>query len=371
MGGAILKVSKLKLPGLKLPGLKLPRLKPRHVLTLALVLIAGIGFVQTAGDAWKSEAVNKLSQAGVNISFPDGAFLGEDTLTGYQAAVLFGDLLNKVDVATGCPDAAPTATFAFADVPPDHWARPSLERISALNVSEAFPDGNFKGDQFLTGYQTAFLVAKTLELLDQKVECGVGDMRAIISRLQTDNSTLQADLASGALQGPPGPAGPAGPAGVPGPVGAPGPAGPPGLKGDRGAAGAAGPAGAAGAKGAPGEAGAAGPKGDPGLSCWDLNANGLKDGSEDINRDTEFDALDCAGAPGVAGPAGPAGADGANGADGSRGPAGPAGPAGELGPSGPPGPAGSAGEKGEKGERGEQGPQGPQGPSGPQGPPGS
>jgi hypothetical protein len=187
--------------------LKLPTLKPRHVLALGVLFAAGFGLVQTAGDAWKSEAVNRLSQAGVNISFPDGAFLGEDTLTGYQAAVLFADLLNKVDAATGCPDTAAPPAFAFVDVPPDHWARPSLERVSALNVSEAFPDGNFRGDQFLTGYQTAYIAGKILETLDQKVECGVGDMRSIIAQLQNDYGTLQANLASGALQGPPGPQG--------------------------------------------------------------------------------------------------------------------------------------------------------------------
>jgi Collagen triple helix repeat (20 copies)/S-layer homology domain len=345
--------------------LKLPNLKPRHILMLSLALIAGFGLMQTAGDAWKGEAVNTLSQSGVNISFPDGAFLGEDTLTGYQAAVLFADLLGKVDAATGCPDAAATAAFAFVDVPPDHWARPSLERISALDVAQAFPDGNFKGDQFLTGYQTAFIASKLLEKLDQKVECGVGDMRSIISELQNNYSSLQANLASGALAGPPGPAGETGPAGPPGPVGPPGPAGSAGLKGDRGSAGLAGPAGP---KGSAGPVGPAGPIGVAGLSCWDLNGNNLKDGSEDINRDTEFDALDCAG---VAGPAGPPGSPGEVGPPGERGPAGPAGADGDQGPSGPAGPAGPAGERGERGERGDQGPPGPKGETGPQGPPGN
>jgi hypothetical protein len=335
------------------------------------VLIAGFGLVQTAGDAWKGEAVNKLSQAGVNISFPDGAFLGEDSLTGYQAAVLFADILTKIDAATGCPDTVATPAFAFVDVPPDHWARPSLERISALDIGQAFPDGNYRGDQFLTGYQTAFIAGKILDALNQKVECGVGDMRSIISTLQTNYNTLQANLASGALQGPPGPPGPEGPAGPPGPAGAPGPAGPQGLKGDRGPAGVAGPAGPTGPKGETGASGPAGPKGDPGLSCWDLNGNNLKDGSEDINRDGEFDALDCAGPPGPQGPAGPAGPAGPPGEPGPAGPPGPPGPQGDQGPSGPPGPQGPQGERGEKGERGEQGPQGPSGPQGPAGPPGS
>jgi hypothetical protein len=341
--------------------LKRPNVKPRHVVFVVLLLVAGVALVQTATDAWKSEAVNRLSQSGVNISFPDGAFLGEDSLTGYQAAVLFADLLNKIDTATGCPDPAAAATFSFADVPADHWAKPSLDRISGLDIAQAFPDGNFKGDQFLTGYQTAFITSKILEKLDQKVECGVGDMRSVITELQNNYSTLQANLASGSLAGPPGPPGEQGPPGEPGPAG---PAGAAGLKGDRGAAGPAGPAGP---RGSAGLAGAKGADGSPGLSCWDLNGNNLKDGSEDINRDREFDALDCAGA---AGPAGPAGPPGEVGPPGERGPAGPPGPDGDSGPSGPAGPAGPSGERGERGERGEQGPAGPAGPTGPQGPPG-
>lgn len=56
-----------------------------------------------------------------------------------------------------------------------------------------------------------------------------------------------------------------------------------------------GPAGEAGAQGAQGEPGA------DGLSCWDLNGNGLGDPDEDINGDGHFNALDCRGAEGADG----------------------------------------------------------------------
>ena len=172
------------------------------------LVIAGVAIMQTSGDSWKSEAVNTLSQAGINISFPDGAFLGEDTLTGYQAAILINDMLTKVDSLTGCPEPASNVPFIFNDVPPDHWARFSLERISALGVQAAFPDSNFKGDQFLSGYQVAFLVGKVLEVATQKADCGIEDVRGVVSRLQGDLSSLQENITAGTLQGPPGPAGP-------------------------------------------------------------------------------------------------------------------------------------------------------------------
>jgi len=88
-----------------------------------------------------------------------------------------------------------------------------------------------------------------------------------------------------------------------------------------------GPAGPAGEQGPPGPAGqpaeATDPiPGEPGLSCWDLNGNGVADPEEDANGDGVFDTLDCAGLPGEPGPAG------------GSGPAGAQGPAGEPGEGG-------------------------------------
>ncbi len=149
--------------------------------------------------------------------------------------------------------------------------------------------------------------------------------------------------------GPQGPLGPAGPQGETGPIG---PVGPQGEKGDTGpqgpigATGAMGPAGPQGEQGATGPMGAVGPQGEQGatgpmgpvgpqgpmgvagLSCWDLDGNGVAEKAEDTNRDGSYDANDCIG------PMGPAGAPGATGPMGLAGPVGPQGP---IGPAGPPG----------------------------------
>lgn len=53
--------------------------------------------------------------------------------------------------------------------------------------------------------------------------------------------------------------------------------------------------------------------GSGGLSCWDLNANGIEDVEEDINNDGIFNALDCQGATGPAGPKGLPGPEGPTG----------------------------------------------------------
>ncbi|TAI47208.1 collagen-like protein [Flagellimonas allohymeniacidonis] len=63
-------------------------------------------------------------------------------------------------------------------------------------------------------------------------------------------------------------------------------------------------AGSDGAPGTPGQPGAAG------VNCWDLNGNGQEDEDEDLNKDGEFNALDCQGADGDDGQPGDPGADG-------------------------------------------------------------
>ncbi|MCG3136460.1 MAG: hypothetical protein HJJLKODD_00293 [Phycisphaerae bacterium] len=109
--------------------------------------------------------------------------------------------------------------------------------------------------------------------------------------------------------------------------------------------------------------GTAGGGSTSGLSCWDLNANGLPDANEDINQDGLFTALDCQGPQGETGSDGPAGQDGADGQPGTPGQSGQTGQTGQTGATGPQGPAGPAGPAGQSGTSGQQGAQGPAGPT--------
>lgn len=370
------------------------RFTGRLLPTALLLVLATFGLTQ--GDVqWGRDAVRGLGEKGVDVTFPDGSFLGGGSLTGYQAAVLVDRMLSRVDAATGCPDqlvAGPDQGFGFADVPADHWARSSVERVASLGVGVAFPSGEFHGDAFLTGYQTALLLDRALDLAMEKVVCGE---ERLYERVDALGSRLQAVLdamAAGEFvgpAGPPGPPGPAGPPGVacwdvdgdgqagpgedrdgdgvvsvrdcrgadgaPGPAGPPGPPGPPGERGPLGLPGAPGAPGEQGPPGEPGEAGPPGPPGppgpagEPGTACWDLDADGAPDLGEDLDADGVVGVLDCRGERGPVGPPGP------------QGPPGPPGPQGTPGPEGPPGPQGPPGP---------EGPPGPQGPQGPQGPPG-
>ena len=250
-----------------------------------LAALGVVGAVQQAAD-WRSEAVSELADAGVPVSFPDGSFLGSDPLTGYQAAVLLNGLLETVYAQTGCGQnvvASSASTTSFSDVPEGHWAAPAVARLASLSIDEAFPSGEFRGGEFLTGYQTAFLVSRVLDVLAAQTGCGALAVQDTVDTLAAQVSEVQGALAAGPLQGPPGPAGEPGPQGPPGPAGEPGPPGP---------------------QGAQGLTGPTGPQGEQGLT----------------------------------GPGGPAGPPGAEGLQGPPGPQGPVGPVGATGPAGPPGP---------------------------------
>lgn len=122
---------------------------PKRLGVLLFVLSAtllGTALVQTADSSWRGAAVDDLNRAGVDVAFPDGSFLGEDALTGYQAAALAGRLLQTIDARSGCAtELPPEPTGLFADVPADHWSQAALRRLSTLQLNDAFPDG-FDGD---------------------------------------------------------------------------------------------------------------------------------------------------------------------------------------------------------------------------------
>lgn len=137
--------------------------------------------------------------------------------------------------------------------------------------------------------------------------------------------------------GAPGVEGPSGEPGEPGRTGDEGSKGDDGDPGDDGPKGDDGEPGADGLRGddgEPGPRGAQGPSGDigatgaDGLSCWDLNGDGLctdlngASGDEDVSADDLCDARDCAG---------PTGAKGDNG---DKGDPGDVGPSGDVGPPG-------------------------------------
>src|SRR5690606_9840782 len=247
----------------------------RKLLTLLVLLILAVGVSQVGGEDWGRGALQSLTESNVDTSFPDGSFLGEGAVTGYQAALLVDRLLARTDANTGCTDAMAGLTdtgFRFSDVPSDHWVADAVTRLAALGVEEAFPDGNLHGDDFLSGDQTALLLANAVEAVAAKVLCGEGSVEERLGAMAAEVATLKGGIAAGALAGPAGPEGPPGPAGPQGEKGedgARGEPGPQGIQGEIGPAGPPGPIGETGLQGLIGETGPAGPPGPPGLAGAD------------------------------------------------------------------------------------------------------
>ena len=61
---------------------------------------------------------------------------------------------------------AASTTFAaanpFSDVPADHWAYDSIAKLAAEGVVDGYGDGTYRGEQEITRYEMAQMVARPL-----------------------------------------------------------------------------------------------------------------------------------------------------------------------------------------------------------------
>lgn len=62
-------------------------------------------------------------------------------------------------MAAEAEESAPLSEEAFNDVPKGHWAYSALEVLSKDGVLEGYPDGSFKGDEPMTRYEMAKIIA--------------------------------------------------------------------------------------------------------------------------------------------------------------------------------------------------------------------
>ena len=53
----------------------------------------------------------------------------------------------------------------FSDVPTDHWAYQDIQYLAQRGIITGLPGGTYKGDQAITRYQVATLVARTVRYL--------------------------------------------------------------------------------------------------------------------------------------------------------------------------------------------------------------
>lgn len=57
----------------------------------------------------------------------------------------------------------------FSDVPTDHWAYQDIQYLAERGIITGLPGGTYKGDQAITRYQVANLVARTVRYLQDNM----------------------------------------------------------------------------------------------------------------------------------------------------------------------------------------------------------
>lgn len=63
----------------------------------------------------------------------------------------------------------PVMAGPFADVPENHWAYEAVKQLAAYGLVEGFPDGTYKGQEPMTRYQMAIVIARLLSDLDTEI----------------------------------------------------------------------------------------------------------------------------------------------------------------------------------------------------------
>ncbi len=63
----------------------------------------------------------------------------------------------------------PVMAGPFADVPENHWAYEAVKQLAAYGLVQGFPDGTYKGQEPMTRYQLAIVVARLLSDLDTEI----------------------------------------------------------------------------------------------------------------------------------------------------------------------------------------------------------
>src|SRR6056297_1295515 len=53
----------------------------------------------------------------------------------------------------------------FSDVPSDHWAYPDIQYLAQRGIITGLPSGKYEGEEDITRYQVAALVARTVRYL--------------------------------------------------------------------------------------------------------------------------------------------------------------------------------------------------------------
>lgn len=69
--------------------------------------------------------------------------------------------------------AVPVMASPYPDMSDLHWAASAVETLTALGIVQGYPDGTFKGQNSITRYEIAVIVAKLLKYLDGEINARI------------------------------------------------------------------------------------------------------------------------------------------------------------------------------------------------------
>lgn len=81
----------------------------------------------------------------------------------------------------------------FDDIPEDHWASDSVERLKSVGMLQGFPDGGYYGNTVLSRYQMAVLLDRMLILARQEAQTeglSIGEITTLQQQIDQLNSIL-------------------------------------------------------------------------------------------------------------------------------------------------------------------------------------
>lgn len=87
----------------------------------------------------------------------------------------------------------------FADVSPTHWAYGAVNSLSEnYGCIAGYPDGTFRGDQFVTRYEFAAVMdaclGNLLQLVEQERQANVDDILDDLADLESELGTLSGEV---------------------------------------------------------------------------------------------------------------------------------------------------------------------------------
>ena len=93
---------------------------------------------------------------------------------------------------------AASTTFAaanpFSDVPADHWAYDAVTELQAKGVVNGFPDGTYRGNQNMTRYEMAQIIAKAMAKVSAPASNASAADKAMVDKLAAEFKDELANL---------------------------------------------------------------------------------------------------------------------------------------------------------------------------------